>query len=74
MFSLARRLIEKRVVDVDAVPFLFFCCFFLVALLGLQSTSHSMGWFWSGEVGDNAEVSPGNPLGVLRYTVSEKGK
>lgn len=59
MFSLARRLIEKRVVDVDAVPFLFF---FFVAVLGLQSTSHSIGWFWSGEVGDNVEVSPGNPL------------
>lgn len=30
MFSLARRLIEKRVVDVDAVPFLFFWGFFLL--------------------------------------------
>lgn len=58
MFSLARRLIEKQVVDVDAVPFLGF----FVAVLGLQSTRHSIGRFWSGEVGDNAEVSPGNPL------------
>lgn len=43
MFSLARRLIEKRVVDVDAVPFLFFFLLLYWACSRLATASVGFG-------------------------------
>lgn len=64
MFSLARRLIEKRVVGVDA----FFLC---VLFPGHAVHSPQHRWVWSREAGDNTEVSPGNPLAFEVYSRRE---
>lgn len=75
MFSLARGLIEKRVVGVDA--FFFCACFFYLfiffGVLGLKCTRHGTAGFGAGKRGITQRLHLAT-LWRLRYTVSEKAK